>query len=165
MKQFKKRIKSNTIFDLQERMEPIIENDSIYTFAMLLDPRFKDQLLTPNKRHETHEKFCFQISNHLPTKKNSEIKIYFNENVVSRDTNIIEWWGCHRKRFPILSLAAQHYLAVPATQVTSERLFSTSGNIVTQTRSRTCLVVKRSRFILHPPLSTTDMLHLCIIEL
>lgn len=85
MKQFKKRIKSTTIFDLQERFEPIIENNFIYTHAMLLDPRFKDQLLTPDEKHTIHEKFSLQISavHNEPASSNQQ-----NENInISNNTS------------------------------------------------------------------------------
>ena len=33
------------------------------------------------------------------------------------------WWGQNKKRFPMLSVLAQHYSCPPATSVSSERLF------------------------------------------
>lgn len=45
------------------------------------------------------------------------------------------WWKLHSPTYPILSNLAFKYLCVCATSTSSERLFSTSGNIVTPTRS------------------------------
>ena len=45
-----------------------------------------------------------------------------------------------RKKYSILSSLAKKYLSIPATSVSSERCFSTAGNIVTAKRS--CLLPK-----------------------
>jgi zinc finger BED domain-containing protein 1 (E3 SUMO-protein ligase ZBED1) len=46
------------------------------------------------------------------------------------------WWKANSTSFPILSKIAKKYLAVPASQCTSERTFSTSGKVITPTRNR-----------------------------
>ena len=38
--------------------------------------------------------------------------------------------------YPILALMARHYLAIPATSVPSEQIFSQAGNIATKLRNR-----------------------------
>ncbi|XP_043262245.1 E3 SUMO-protein ligase ZBED1-like [Colletes gigas] len=83
------------------------------------------------------------------TRKNREIQTCFAENLVPRKTNIIDWWKSNQTRFPILSRAAKDCLAVPATQVKSERLFSTAGNIVMQTRARLLPVNVQGLCFLH----------------
>ncbi|XP_076626932.1 uncharacterized protein LOC143344609 [Colletes latitarsis] len=83
------------------------------------------------------------------TRKNREIQTYLAENVVPRKTNIIDWWKSNQTRFPILSRAAKDCLAVPATQVKSECLFSTAGNVVLQTRARLLPVNVRGLCFLH----------------
>ena len=52
-------------------------------------------------------------------------------------SNPLQWWKCHQNIFPILSHLARKYLSVCATSSPSERVFSTSGNIITS--KRTCL--------------------------
>lgn len=52
-------------------------------------------------------------------------------------SNPLQWWKCHQNSFPILSHLARKYLSVCATSSPSERVFSTSGNIITS--KRTCL--------------------------
>ena len=65
--------------------------------------------------------------------------MYFADGLNTRNTDIIRWWKCNTAKFPLLSLAAKKFLAVPATQTTSERLFSLSGNIITLSRPKLLL--------------------------
>ena len=65
--------------------------------------------------------------------------MYFADGLNARNIDIISWWKCNTARFPLLSLAAKKFLAVPATQTTSERLFSLSGNIITLSRPKLLL--------------------------
>lgn len=59
---------------------------------------------------------------------------------VTNNTDPLIWWHDNESRFPALSPFAREYLAVPATSVPSERIFSAAGNIATATRS--CLQPK-----------------------
>ena len=76
------------------------------------------------------------MENTLIKKRNQELNIYFGEDIVSRDTNIVDWWKKNSEKFTILSQTAKKYIAIPGTQTTSERLFSTVGNIVIANRTR-----------------------------
>ncbi|XP_026667907.1 zinc finger BED domain-containing protein 1-like [Ceratina calcarata] len=153
---------------------------------MIVDPRYKDQLLKPEQKIIGHNRICDLISKYneqsvnehsmenIPSsattstssdssrkstlqnffknvlrssdrdnetfddKKEKEVRLYLAENVVSQNTNVISWWKANIVRFPLLAAVARNLLAIPATQVTSERLFSTAGNIVNEKRSRLC---------------------------
>ncbi|KAE8297845.1 hypothetical protein D5F01_LYC02317 [Larimichthys crocea] len=48
----------------------------------------------------------------------------------------LKWWQDHCSRYPLLSQLAKACLAVPATSVPSERIFSTAGDIVNAQRSQ-----------------------------
>lgn len=48
-------------------------------------------------------------------------------NKVTLDSNPLEWWKVHQYQFPTLALAAREALALQATSVQSERLFSKIG--------------------------------------
>ena len=47
----------------------------------------------------------------------------------------LERWNAHKNSYPELTLLARIYLAIPASEVKSERLFSTAGNTITPKRS------------------------------
>ena len=57
-----------------------------------------------------------------------------NLNVESEITPL-RWWKEHADQFPIVSKVAKKYLCMCATSTSSERLFSTSGNIATPIRA------------------------------
>ena len=47
----------------------------------------------------------------------------------------LQWWKAHDTTYPVLSKLARKFLCMCATSCASERLFSTSGNIITPTRA------------------------------
>jgi hypothetical protein len=55
----------------------------------------------------------------------------FNEGKLDVKANILMWWKLHAVRFPYLSRLARRYFAMPATSDSVERLFSVSGQVVT----------------------------------
>ena len=64
-----------------------------------------------------------------------EVRQYFAEKAVPRNTNPLQWWKINELRFKNLSRVARSILCVPATSTASERLFSTAGLTVTNLRS------------------------------
>ncbi len=51
-------------------------------------------------------------------------------------TDPLVWWRNNEERFPKLSKLARKYLAIPATEVSSERVFSAAGLTLTTLRNR-----------------------------
>ena len=62
-----------------------------------------------------------------------EIERYLQVPKVDEEENPLEWWKT--VMFPTLSVMARKYLCVCATSSPSERLFSTSGNVVGDNRA------------------------------
>lgn len=54
---------------------------------------------------------------------------------IDSDDTPVKWWKNHSTVYPVLAKLARKYLCMCATSCTSERQFSTSGNIVTSSRS------------------------------
>ena len=63
-----------------------------------------------------------------------QIDTYRKAKQLPMNANPLEFWKVHPE-YPDLSLLAQIYFCVQATSVASERVFSTSGDIVSATRS------------------------------
>ena len=54
---------------------------------------------------------------------------------IARDGNPLTWWAANRSTFPVVASVARKMLAVPATSVASERLFSKAGDVITKKRN------------------------------
>jgi len=52
------------------------------------------------------------------------------------DVNILDWWAKNQSTYPATAIVAHHMLAIPATSVQSERLFSATGRLISKPRSR-----------------------------
>ena len=53
----------------------------------------------------------------------------------SKPIDVMKWWKAHAEIYPDLSRMARDYLAIPATSASSERLFSSGSNLVTDKRN------------------------------
>ena len=61
----------------------------------------------------------------------TELSAYLQSVDADSESDPLQWWKTHEEMFPNLKNVAKKYLCVPATSSPWERLFSTSGNIVT----------------------------------
>ena len=63
----------------------------------------------------------------------AEVNRYFMEQG-DKSGDPLLWWKNREVLYPILSKLAKKYLAIPASSVPSERIFSLAGNLVTKKR-------------------------------
>ena len=67
----------------------------------------------------------------------NKVDMYLQYLSFNIDESPLKWWKLECSRLPMLSVAAQKYLCVCATSVTSERVFSiVAGQLVTSRHSR-----------------------------
>jgi len=65
-----------------------------------------------------------------------EYIIYIKESPISQKEHPLGYWKLNNNRFPILSILARRYLAIPATSASIESTFSIGGNIITKSRNK-----------------------------
>ena len=64
-----------------------------------------------------------------------EFDSYIGLERINRKEDPLEWWRKHEAHLPRLSKLAKKYLAIPATSVPSERVFSKAGELVSARRA------------------------------
>ncbi|XP_026138409.1 zinc finger BED domain-containing protein 1-like [Carassius auratus] len=76
------------------------------------------------------------------TKKNTQKDEAKEQMTRYKEADLLEvkedplvWWKEHQYQYPLLSQLAKRYLCIPGTSVSSERVFSTAGDIITAQRS------------------------------
>ena len=73
-----------------------------------------------------------------PAAKNAvdfEFEAYTSLERLRRKEDPLAWWRDHEKHLPKLARLAKKYLAIPATSVPSERVFSKAGQLVSARRA------------------------------
>jgi hypothetical protein len=64
-----------------------------------------------------------------------QFQCYLAEPQLRYDFDPFEWWKSHEKKYPLVAKVTKKFLSIPATSVSSERCFSTAGNVVTPKRN------------------------------
>ena len=60
---------------------------------------------------------------------------YLSTAILDSESNPLDWWSVEHRSYPILAQLTKKYLCICASSAAFERLFSTSGNVVTPKRS------------------------------
>jgi len=96
--------------------------------------RYKKEIIVINKNSDNDDSSNENIFTKNTISKN-EFNDYKKKNIEETD-NILEWWKIYETKYPTLSKIARDFLCVPASSAPVERIFSSSGNIVTAKRNR-----------------------------
>jgi len=65
-----------------------------------------------------------------------EIEKYLDlPRLANPKVDVLGWWKAQKCTFPLLAECARKYHCIPASSAPSERLFSKSGNLITQNRN------------------------------
>ena len=65
-----------------------------------------------------------------------ELEAYFDlPRLNTSKVDVLAWWKAQQHSLPLLAECARKYHCIPASSAPSERLFSASGNLVSQKRS------------------------------
>ena len=72
----------------------------------------------------------------LEEKVKREIDAYEKLPRADVELDPLKWWRVHASTHPILAMLVKKYLCIPASSSASQRVFSTSGNIVSKKWSR-----------------------------
>ena len=67
--------------------------------------------------------------------RQQECDSYWAEKTRARDGDPLKWWSVKQEAYPSIARLAKRLLCIPATSAASERVFSTTGNTITQLRN------------------------------
>jgi len=124
----KKRILNNIKLELlkmeiaQAQNDQNVESESIEDTAALNISQFSEWEDDAPKPKQSYEQ---EMDNYLTC--------FVGNNV---DTDILNFWKSQNEKFPLLSRLARQTLCIPASSASSERVFSVSGRIIEERRSR-----------------------------
>ena len=77
--------------------------------------------------------------NHLQKKpvEKTEVDLYLSDETrIDNNMNLLLYWDSNKSLYPNLARIAKRVLSIPATNTSVERLFSHSGNTITNRRTR-----------------------------
>ena len=103
-------------------------------------PKKRKTLGTPFKEHneaQVQEETTGTSSSVLSPEQHckKELESYLGSATLDFEEDPLPWWKSAAPKFPLLSKLARKYLCVCATSCASERVFSSSGKIVTPLRA------------------------------
>ena len=90
--------------------------------------------------------------------KQTDLARYVAAAIPGLETNPQEWWRGNQLSHPHLSQLARRFLAVPATSVPSERMFSSAGSFASKHRTHLDADNLEREVLLHHFLNETNRL-------
>jgi hypothetical protein len=107
-------------------------------FALFYEQNYKSQFssqVSPSHGESASFKESLYKKRRISS-SNDEIKKFFESTTEDYKVEPDKWWLINRESYPILSKMAFDLLAIPATSVPSEQIFSKAGDLITQRRNR-----------------------------
>ncbi|XP_077061931.1 plexin domain-containing protein 1 isoform X3 [Siphateles boraxobius] len=100
-------------------------------------PASKKKRLCDLLQHRRNLLASHQTQASVPKRVQADVELtrFLQEEPVHASSDPLMWWRDNHRRFPLVAKLAQKYMCICATSTSSERLFSTAGNIVTPVRS------------------------------
>ncbi|KAH7977826.1 hypothetical protein HPB49_003703 [Dermacentor silvarum] len=68
----------------------------------------------------------------------AQFDAHLSEPQLGHNLDALKWWKDNESKFPLVAELVKKYMCIPASSASSERVFSTAGNIITAKRS--CLL-------------------------
>jgi len=103
---------------------------------------------------DTHSAHCLRYVHHSHMQPTFSLDAEWNACLgravgpESQDT-ALDWWRENEQHFPRVALGARYLLAIPATSVTSERVFSKAVRTISNLRARMTGVNAEQFIVLH----------------
>jgi hypothetical protein len=72
----------------------------------------------------------------VPLNSEDEFSRYLAEPQINHNDDPCLWWKSRELTFPFLSVLVKNILCIPASSASSERVFSTTGSILSSKRNR-----------------------------
>lgn len=66
----------------------------------------------------------------VETEWQKQLDYYEMETAIGHNESPLDWWKTRAKKYPAISELARKYLTIPATSASSEREYSSAGNIL-----------------------------------
>jgi len=100
---------------------------------------YEDAMPRPNQTdtadpRDPMERKIFQSMKRRRVEKESETRRYLAALAADIDVDVLKWWKFHAGEYPCLARIARDYLAIPATSVPAERVFSGGADLITKKR-------------------------------
>ncbi|KAJ8381502.1 hypothetical protein SKAU_G00022800 [Synaphobranchus kaupii] len=110
-------------------------------------------ITTTRARQDDNTESGFMPAHSPEQKLRIEINLYMSMPPIEPDADPLDWWKSNYLQLPLLANVAKNFFCVPATNVPSERAFSTSGHILSPQRSRLSVEKINMLSFLHDNLS------------
>ena len=88
-----------------------------------------------------------------------ELERYLSAPFQDRNGDPLVWWQDNRLHYPLLAKLALKYLSAPPSSVSSERLFSVAGNVLSDNRNRLSPANAEMLILLHENLTALNFIY------